>query len=174
MKARAHSDPAASDGHDVNEPNRCEVTLLVRADGNNNVRLALPVAALQAAGVEPTGHRVVLGASSRPGHLEVTISAAGARYLADLAGLPPDPDVWPESISGIARVVAGAVPYATARIAAERHNGQRRRVAIYSGDLARSQAEPLHETHRLYGGSSAHSTAEPGVYEGLAPTIGTS
>ena len=164
----------ASDGHDVNDRDRREDALVVRADGNNNVRLALPVAALEAAGVDAALHRVLLGESPRPGCVEVTVSAAGSRYLADWAGLPPDPDVWPEAIRGIARVVAEAVPYASARIAAERHNGQRRRVAIYSGDLARSQAEDLDETHRLYGGSSAPSTAEPSVYQGLAPTIDTS
>lgn len=142
--------------------------LLVHADGNNNVRLALTESTLEAAGVDPSRHDIVTGPSTHPGHAEVTVSAAGTRFLADMAGLPPDPDVWPDTIDGIARVVAGAVRYATARIEDEHRNGQRRRVAIYSGDLARSRGESLEQTWGRYGGSSAPSKADPRVYETLA------
>lgn len=130
--------------------------------------LALPVSALDAVGVGESSHDLVIGTSSRPGHVEVTVGAAAARFLADVAGLPPDPDVWPDTIDGVARIVAEAVPYATARIEEERRNGQRRRVAIYSGDLARSQGESLVRNGKLYGGSSAPSTADPAIYEKLA------
>lgn len=142
---------------------------LIHADGNNNVRLALPMAALAAAGVDASSNDVIVGPSFQPDHVEVTVSAAGSRFLADVAGLPADPDLWPETIDGIALIVAGAVPFATARINEERRNGQRRRVAIYSGDLSRSQGEPLDRSYNLYGGSSAPSTADPAIYDKLAP-----
>ena len=140
---------------------------LIHADGNNNVRLALPLATLVTAGVDASSHDVVVGPSFQPGHAEVTVGAAGSRFLAEVAGLPADPDRWPETIDGIALIVAGAIPFATARIEEERRNGQRRRVAIYSGDLSRSQGESLDRTFDMYGGSSAPSTADPAIYDRL-------
>ncbi len=132
---------------------------MIRADGNNNVRLALPAEAFDTAGVKPSENRAIVEDSTLSGHFDVTVSAAGSRFLADVAGLPPKPRAWPLQIPGIAHFVAEAVPYANQRIDAERANGQNRRPAIYSGDLARAHREPIEETNRRYGGSSAPSTA---------------
>ncbi len=133
--------------------------VVIKADGNNNVRLALPVGAFEAAEVLPSAHPEVVEPSGLPGHLEVTVGAAGSRYLADLTGLPPKPREWPEEIDGIAKVVAEAVPFTTIRVRGERANGQNRRVAIYSGDLARGQGDSVDEVYSKFGGSSAPSTA---------------
>lgn len=149
-----------------------ETVMLVRVDGNNNVRLALTSAALDLAGVDVPSQGVVIAPSANPGHVQVTVSAAGARFLADWAGLPPDPDLWPSKLHGISSLVAGAVPFASARIEDERRNGQRRRVAIYSSDLARSQGESLDQNRQRYGGSSAPSKADPAVYQQLASNRG--
>ncbi|MBL8775348.1 MAG: hypothetical protein JNK12_05435 [Acidimicrobiales bacterium] len=133
--------------------------VVMKADGNNNVRLAVPAEAFDAADVKPSEHREVVEPSSRPGHFEVTVGAAGSRYLADMARLPAKAKEWPEQVEGIAAVVAEAVPFTTDRVRGERENGQNRRVAIYSGDLARGQGDSVEEVSRKFGGSSAPSTA---------------
>lgn len=149
----------------------CDEVRVVRADGNNNVRLAVPLEAFDAVGVNPSHHPALVEGSTVSGHVEVTVSAAGSRFVADVAGLAPKPREWPPEIGGIARFVAAAVPYAHQRIVAERANGQNRRAAIYSGDLARAHGSSVEETRRLYGASSAPSTADRDLpLDGYTPT----
>lgn len=136
---------------------RCTVD---HADGNNNVHLLVPHDAFDVGGVTPADHPEVVQQLEEPGVLRVRVGAAGSRYLADIAGLPPKPRDWPHQIEGIAAAVVSAIPFAADRISQERANGQHRTPAIYSGDIARGLQQDPRGISRRFGGSSAPSTAD--------------
>ena len=136
--------------------------VVVRVDGNSNVRLALPKGAFLAVGIEPSEHDI-LEPSDIPGHYEARFGAASGKDIADFARLPRDPHEWPEKVHGVARWLAAAVPFATDRIRRELLGGQKRKPAIYCDDLAMARGEDPEETRRRLKASAAPSIAHPAV-----------
>lgn len=154
----------ANDGSDdpTDDDHEDDDAVVVRVDGNNNVRLALPKGSFLAVGVEPSEHDL-LEPSDIPGHYEARFGAASGKDIADFAGLPRDPHEWPEKVHGVARWVAAAVPFATDRIRRELLGGQKRKPAIYCDDLALALSKDPEEARRRLNASAAPSVAPPAV-----------
>ena len=150
------SDDPTDDDHEDDD------AVVVRVDGNRNVRLALPKGAFLAAGIEPSEHDI-LEPSDIPGHYEAWFGAASGKDIADFARLPRDPHEWPEKVHGVARWLAAAVPFATDRIRRELLGGQKRKPAIYCDDLAMARGEDPEEARRRLKASAAPSIAHPAV-----------
>lgn len=133
---------------------------VVKADGKNNARLAVPLTAFTAAQVRLAENRPPVEASDRKGHVELVVGAAGSRYIADVVGLPSKLEEWPPSFSGAAQWIAGAVPHSWRRIDIEQWEGRSLRV-VRCGDLARSRGDSEPEVERRYRASAARSAASP-------------